>query len=66
MLTLGIPSNPTMAMMIGALMIHGHRAGPGAVMTERPELFWGRGSPACGVGNLMLVIFETCRWSACG
>src|SRR5262249_39265911 len=40
MLTLGIPSNPTMAMMIGALMIHGIAPGP-RVMTERADLFWG-------------------------
>ena len=40
MLTLGIPSNPTMAMMIGALMIHGISPGP-RVMTDKPELFWG-------------------------
>ena len=40
MLTLGIPSNPTMALMIGALMIQGIAPGP-QVMTERPELFWG-------------------------
>src|SRR6185437_11764215 len=40
MLTLGIPSNPTMAMMIGALMIHGIAPGP-RVMTDRPDLFWG-------------------------
>jgi putative tricarboxylic transport membrane protein len=35
MLTLGIPGNPTMAMMIGALMIHGIAPGP-RVMTDRP------------------------------
>jgi hypothetical protein len=40
MLTLGIPSNPVMALMIGALMVHGITPGP-RVMTERPELFWG-------------------------
>src|SRR6516164_8206267 len=38
MLTLGIPGNPTMAMMIGALMIHGIAPGP-RVMTDRPGLF---------------------------
>src|SRR5712691_4499472 len=40
MLTLGIPSNPTMALMIGAMMIQGIAPGP-QVMSERPELFWG-------------------------
>ena len=40
MLTLGIPSNPVMALMIGAMMIQGIAPGP-QVMTEQPELFWG-------------------------
>jgi TctA family transporter len=56
MLTLGIPSNPTMAMMIGALMIHGISPGP-RVMTDRPELFWGVVA-SMWVGNLMLVILN--------
>ena len=56
MLTLGIPSNPTMAMMIGALMIHGISPGP-RVMTERPELFWGVVA-SMWVGNLMLVMLN--------
>jgi putative tricarboxylic transport membrane protein len=56
MLTLGIPSNPTMAMMIGALMIHGIAPGP-RVMTERPELFWGL-IASMWIGNLMLVILN--------
>jgi hypothetical protein len=40
MLTLGIPGNAVMALMIGALTIHGIQPGP-QVMTERPALFWG-------------------------
>ena len=40
MLTLGIPSNPVMALMIGALIIQGIQPGP-AIMTEQPVLFWG-------------------------
>jgi len=56
MLTLGIPSNPTMAMMIGALMIHGIAPGP-RVMTERPELFWGV-IASMWIGNLMLVVLN--------
>ena len=56
MLTLGIPSNPTMAMMIGALMIHGISPGP-RVMTERPELFWGL-IASMWIGNLMLVVLN--------
>jgi TctA family transporter len=56
MLTLGIPANPTMAMMIGALMIHGISPGP-RVMTERPELFWGL-IASMWIGNLMLVVLN--------
>src|SRR5215467_12255015 len=56
MLTLGIPGNPTMAMMIGALMIHGIAPGP-RVMTERPELFWGL-IASMWVGNLMLLVLN--------
>ncbi len=40
MLTLGIPGNAVMALMIGALTIHGIQPGP-QIMTERPALFWG-------------------------
>ena len=56
MLTLGIPGNPTMAMMIGALMIHGIAPGP-RVMTDRPGLFWGL-IASMWLGNLMLVILN--------
>jgi len=40
MLTLGIPGNAVMALMIGALMIQGIAPGP-QVMNEKPDLFWG-------------------------
>ena len=56
LLTLGIPSNPVMALMIGALMIQGIAPGP-QVMTERPELFWGI-IASMWIGNLMLVILN--------
>ena len=56
MLTLGIPSNPTMALMIGALMVHGIAPGP-RVMTDRPELFWGV-IASMWIGNLMLVVLN--------
>jgi TctA family transporter len=56
LLTLGIPSNPVMALMIGAMMIQGIAPGP-QVMTERPELFWGM-IASMWVGNLMLVILN--------
>src|SRR5829696_5957218 len=56
MLTLGIPSNPVMALMIGALMIQGIAPGP-QVMNEKPELFWGL-IASMWIGNLMLVILN--------
>jgi putative tricarboxylic transport membrane protein len=56
MLTLGIPSNPTMALMIGALMIQGIAPGP-QVMTERPQLFWGL-IASMWIGNLMLLVLN--------
>src|SRR4030095_16178195 len=56
MLTLGLPSNPTMAMMIGAMMIHGIAPGP-RVMTDRPDLFWGLVA-SMWIGNLMLVVLN--------
>ena len=48
--------NPTMAMMIGALMVHGIAPGP-RVMTDRPGLFWGL-IASMWLGNLMLVILN--------
>jgi len=56
MLTLGIPSNPTMALMIGAMMIQGIAPGP-QVMTERPQLFWGLVA-SMWIGNLMLLVLN--------
>src|SRR5258708_3088622 len=56
MLTLGIPGDPTMAMMMGALMIHGIAPGPRG-MTDRPELFWGL-IASMWLGNLMLVVLN--------
>src|SRR5215207_819105 len=56
MLTLGIPGNAVMALMIGALTIHGIQPGP-QVMTERPTLFWGMVA-SMWLGNLMLVIIN--------
>ena len=53
MLTLGVPSNPTMALMIGALTIQGIQPGP-EVMTQRPELFWGI-IASMWIGNLFLL-----------
>jgi TctA family transporter len=53
MLTLGVPSNPTMALLIGALIIQGIQPGPN-VMTQRPELFWGVVA-SMWIGNLFLL-----------
>ncbi len=56
LLTLGIPGNAVMALMIGAMMIQGIAPGP-QVMTEKPDLFWGM-IASMWVGNLMLVILN--------
>lgn len=56
MLTLGIPSNAVMAVMLGAMMIQGIVTGP-QVMTARPDLFWGI-IASMWVGNLMLVVIN--------
>src|SRR5689334_7624655 len=56
LLTLGSPSNPTMALMIGAMIIHGIQPGP-QIMTAKPDLFWGM-IASMWVGNLMLVILN--------
>ena len=56
MLTLGIPASATMALMLGALMIHGIAPGP-TVMTQKPDLFWGL-IASMWIGNLMLVILN--------
>ncbi|WP_138517121.1 tripartite tricarboxylate transporter permease [Limnobacter alexandrii] len=56
LLTLGIPSNPVMALMIGAMIIQGITPGP-AVMTEQPALFWGI-IVSMWIGNLFLVILN--------
>src|SRR5574340_30099 len=56
MLTLGIPASGTMALMLGALMIHGIAPGP-TVMTQKPDLFWGL-IVSMWIGNLMLVVLN--------
>ena len=56
MLTLGIPSNPVMALMIGALIMHGIQPGPG-VMVEQPALFWGL-VVSMWIGNLFLLVLN--------
>ncbi len=56
LLTLGIPPNPVMALMVGAMIIQGIQPGP-QVMTEKPQLFWGM-IVSMWLGNLMLVILN--------
>ena len=56
LLTLGIPPNPVMALMVGAMTIHSIQPGP-QVMTSNPELFWGL-IASMWIGNLMLVILN--------
>ncbi len=56
MLTLGIPPNAVMALMVGAMTIHGIQPGP-QVMTTQPALFWGM-VVSMWIGNLFLVILN--------
>ena len=56
MLTLGIPSNGVMALMIGALMVHNIAPGP-YVMVSNPEVFWGL-IASMWIGNAMLVVLN--------
>ena len=56
MLTLGIPSNAVMALMIGAMMIHDITPGP-QVMSTDPALFWGL-IVSMWIGNLFLIILN--------
>ena len=56
LLTLGIPPNAVMALMVGAMTIHGIIPGP-QVMTKNPDLFWGM-IASMWIGNLMLLIIN--------
>ena len=56
LLTLGIPPNPVMALMVGAMTIHNIQPGP-QVMTSNPELFWGL-IVSMWIGNAMLIILN--------
>jgi len=47
-----------MALMLGALTIHGHPARTRRDDAANPKLFWRPGSPACGSSNLMLVVLN--------
>lgn len=56
MMTLGIPANPVMAILLGALIIHGIQPGP-FLINEHPDLFWGVVT-SMYVGNLILLILN--------
>jgi putative tricarboxylic transport membrane protein len=56
LLTLGIPPNAVMALMVGAMTIHGIVPGP-LVMTRSPALFWGM-IASMWIGNLMLLVIN--------
>jgi putative tricarboxylic transport membrane protein len=56
LLTLGIPPNAVMALMVGAMTIHGIVPGP-QIMTKQPDLFWGM-IASMWIGNLMLLVIN--------
>src|SRR5260221_1403718 len=56
LLTLGIPGNAIMALMVGAMMIQGIQPGP-QVMIAQPQLFWGV-IASMWLGNLMLIVLN--------
>jgi putative tricarboxylic transport membrane protein len=56
LLTLGIPANGTMAVILGALLLQGVPVGPGLV-TQEPELFWGVVN-SMYIGNILLLIMS--------
>ena len=56
LLTLGIPGNAVMALMVGAMTIHSIQPGP-QVMTSNPQLFWGL-IVSMWIGNLLLVVLN--------
>jgi putative tricarboxylic transport membrane protein len=56
LLTLGIPPNAVMALMVGAMTIHGIIPGP-QIMTKQPDLFWGM-VVSMWLGNLMLIVIN--------
>lgn len=56
LLTLGLPSNAVMALMVGAMMIHGINPGP-QIMRAEPDLFWGIVA-SMWIGNAMLLVLN--------
>jgi putative tricarboxylic transport membrane protein len=56
LLALGVPFTPAMAVVVGALMLHGITPGP-MMMTEKPQLFWGV-IASMYIGNVMLLVLN--------
>jgi len=56
LLSLGIPANAVMAMMVGAMMLHGLTPGP-QIMTQQPGFFWAM-IASMWIGNLMLLVIN--------
>jgi putative tricarboxylic transport membrane protein len=56
LLTLGIPPNVVMALLLGAFIVHGVQPGP-LLMTQQPALFWGVVA-SMYIGNIMLLILN--------
>jgi putative tricarboxylic transport membrane protein len=56
LLTLGLPSNAVMALLLGALIVHGIQPGPGVIAKE-PSLFWGLVA-SMWIGNLLLLVIN--------
>ncbi|CAN5541022.1 tripartite tricarboxylate transporter permease [soil metagenome] len=56
LLTLGLPANAVMALMLGAFMLHGITPGP-TLLTQKPDMFWGL-IVSMFVGNVMLLVLN--------
>ena len=56
LLSLGIPANVSMAVLLGAFIIHGIQPGP-LLLTKHPELFWGT-IASMYIGNVMLLVLN--------
>jgi putative tricarboxylic transport membrane protein len=56
LLTLGLPSNAVMALLLGALIVHGIQPGP-AMLSHEPRLFWGLVA-SMWIGNLLLLVLN--------
>jgi putative tricarboxylic transport membrane protein len=55
-MSLGIPGDAVMALLLGALLIHGIQPGP-RLITEHPDLFWGL-IASFWIGNILLMLLN--------